>query len=71
MLVYSHPTRNRAVRFITAAENLSFRLRRIPFRTYVHDPDAMEDVARGDRFEANHVRRGLTWSIVGLTASPS
>jgi 2-polyprenyl-3-methyl-5-hydroxy-6-metoxy-1,4-benzoquinol methylase len=71
VLVYSHPTRNWAVRVITAAENIFFRVRRTPFRNYVHDPDDMEEVARRDGFEANHVHRGLLWSIVAVTASPT
>ncbi|MGB8386050.1 MAG: methyltransferase domain-containing protein [Dermatophilaceae bacterium] len=69
LLVFSHPPRNLASRAVFAAQNLVFRLRRSPFRTFVHDPAAMSTAAEHDRLRTVYRHRGLTWHVVGLTAS--
>ena len=52
LLVFSHPPANILSRAVFAAENLLFRVRRTPFRTYVHDPDAMRTAAEHGRLRA-------------------
>ena len=69
LLVFSHPPHNLASRAVFAAQNLVFRLRRSPFRTFVHDPAAMSTAAEHDRLRTVYRHRGLTWHVVGLTAS--
>ena len=70
LLVFSHPPRNLLSRAAAAGENLLFRLRGSPFRTYTHPPDAMMAAARSSGLELAYHRRGLAWHIVGV-ASPS
>jgi len=69
LLVYSHPPRNPVSRAIFAGENLLFRLRRNPFRTFLHDPAAMTTAAQRDGLEIGYRHRGFTWHVVGLTAA--
>jgi magnesium-protoporphyrin O-methyltransferase len=71
LLVFSHPPRNAVCHLVVAAENLFFRLRRTPFRTYVHDPVAMTAAAQRGRLQAAYLHRGFVWHVVGLTASPT
>jgi 2-polyprenyl-3-methyl-5-hydroxy-6-metoxy-1,4-benzoquinol methylase len=68
LLVFSHPPRNAVTRAMLACENLAFRLRRNPFRTFVHDPDAMTAVARSGGLEPQYRHHGLAWHVVGLGA---
>ena len=49
------------------AQNLLFRIRRTPFRTYAHDPNAMASAASRRLAEA-YRHRGLAWHVVGFTA---
>src|SRR5262249_2354722 len=44
LVVFSHPPRNLASQAIFGTQNLFFRLRGIPFRTFAHPPGAMLDV---------------------------
>jgi magnesium-protoporphyrin O-methyltransferase len=67
LLVFSHPPRNAVNRLLFAAENLGFRIRRIAFRTYLHDPRALTVSAEQGRLRASFRHRGLTWHVVGLT----
>ena len=66
LLVFSHPPRHLFNRFLTAGENLSFRLRRNPFRTYVHDPAALVGAAEQGRLRTAYRHRGFAWQVVGL-----
>lgn len=68
LLVFSHPPANMASRAIFGTENLLFRLRRTPFRTYVHDPGAMRTAAEHGGLRTAYRRDGLAWHIVGLAA---
>jgi magnesium-protoporphyrin O-methyltransferase len=70
LLVFSHPPRNPVSRALAAAENLMLRLRRSPFRAYVHDPAAMTAAARRGPLRPTYRHRGLTWQIVGMAAEP-
>ena len=69
LLVYSHPPRTLVSRAMTATENLLFRIRRTPFRTYLHDPAAMTAAAESARLRTAYHHRGLAWHVVGLAAS--
>jgi 16S rRNA G966 N2-methylase RsmD len=67
LLVFSHPPRNLLRRSMTGVENLWFRLRRMAFRTFAHDPAAMTDAARRrGRLEVAYRHRGPAWHVVGL-----
>jgi hypothetical protein len=59
--------RNVVSRLMFGAQNLFFRIRRTPFRTYAHDPDAMTAAASGRLLEA-YRHRGPAWHVVGFTA---
>jgi magnesium-protoporphyrin O-methyltransferase len=66
LLVFSCPRANAAARLILAAENLSFRLRRMQFRVFAHPPAAML-AALGDRgLHPTLVHKGLGWQMAGL-----
>jgi magnesium-protoporphyrin O-methyltransferase len=70
LLVFSHPPRNVTVRAVFGLENLGFRIRRTPFRTFVHDPAAMTAAAQGGgRLQPAYRHRGFVWHVVGLTAA--
>jgi phospholipid N-methyltransferase len=71
LLVFSHPPRNPITRTLFAAENLMFRVRRLPFRAYVHDPDAMTAAAQHGHLQARYRHGGTAWHIVGLTTRPA
>jgi magnesium-protoporphyrin O-methyltransferase len=68
LLVFSHPPRNPVSRAVVAAQNLFFLIRRSPFRTYAHDPDAMTAAAEHGRLHVTYRHRGLAWRVVGLAA---
>jgi hypothetical protein len=69
LLVFSHPPRNVVSRALFAGENLLFRLRRTPFRTFVHDPDQLVASAQRGRLRPAYRHRGFAWQVVGLTTS--
>jgi magnesium-protoporphyrin O-methyltransferase len=52
LLVFSHPPRNIVSRLMFGAQNIFFKIRRTPFRTYAHDPEAMTSAASGRLREA-------------------
>jgi magnesium-protoporphyrin O-methyltransferase len=66
LLVFSHPRRTLLNRLVTRGENLSFRLRRNPFSTYVHDPAALVGAAEQGPLRASYGHRGRVWQVVGL-----
>ena len=66
LLVFSHPTGNLLNKLLTAGENLSFRLRRNPFRTYLHDPDALVGAAEQGSLRTAYRHSALAWQVVGL-----
>ena len=69
LLVFSHPPRNAISRIMYAAENLLFRLRRMTFRTYLHDPADLVRSAEDGRLRPAYRHHGMTWHVVGLTTS--
>jgi hypothetical protein len=71
MLVFSHPPGNLISRAAFGSENAFRRLRRNPFRTYVHDPDALVSAAARGNLTARYRHRGFAWDVVGLTARPT
>jgi 2-polyprenyl-3-methyl-5-hydroxy-6-metoxy-1,4-benzoquinol methylase len=66
LLVYSHPSANPMTRLGIGWDNLLRRLRRNDFRAFVHPPDAMVDVARGQELTLTYRHHGVTWDVVGL-----
>jgi magnesium-protoporphyrin O-methyltransferase len=66
LLVFSYPPRNPVTRGLLVAENLLFRLRRMAFRTYLHDPDALVAAAQHGRLREAYRHQGLGWHVVGL-----
>ena len=70
-LVFSHPPRNFLSRAMAGTENLLFRLRRSPFRTYVHDPEDLAAAAERGALRPRYRHRGPAWHIIGLSAAPA
>ena len=68
LLVFSHPPRSPLCRAAATGENLLFRVRRSPFRTYTHPPDAMMASAGQPHLELAYHHRALRWHIVGYAA---
>jgi 16S rRNA G966 N2-methylase RsmD len=66
LLVFSHPPSNVLSRAVFAVQNAFFRIRRNPFRAYVHDPDAMTAAAGSGRLREAYRHRGLAWHVVGF-----
>jgi magnesium-protoporphyrin O-methyltransferase len=69
LLVFSHPPRSLLSRAMFGTENALRRLRRNPFRTYVHDPDALVSAAERGTLRTRYRHRGLAWHVVGLTTA--
>jgi magnesium-protoporphyrin O-methyltransferase len=70
LLVFSHPPLNPVSRATFAVENLVFRLRRMTFRTYLHDPADLVSAAEKGGLRAAFRHRSLAWHVVGLVAPP-
>jgi magnesium-protoporphyrin O-methyltransferase len=70
VLVFSHPPRTMISRAMFGSENILRRLRRNPFRTYVHDPNALVLAAERGNLQPTYRHRGRSWHVVGLTARP-
>ena len=68
LMVFSHPPGGAINRAAVAAENLFFRIRRSPFRTFAHDPDAMTATVGDHGMREAYRYRGLVWHVVGFTA---
>jgi magnesium-protoporphyrin O-methyltransferase len=66
LLVFSYPPRHLVNRGLLVAENLLFRLRRMAFRTYLHDPDALVAAAQRGPLREAYRHQGLAWHVVGL-----
>jgi magnesium-protoporphyrin O-methyltransferase len=70
LLVFSHPPRTTVSRAVVATQNLSFRVRGRSFRTFVHPPQAMVDVAERSGLRTDYTHPGRVWQVVGLTRGP-
>ena len=57
------PRGTRFMRAGVAVANLFLRLRRHPFRIYVHDPREVEAVLAEHGLERRYVREGLAWRV--------
>jgi len=68
VLVFSYPPRNLVSKVMTGTENAMFRIRRIAFRTYLHDPGAMAAAARRGQLVERYRHRGVGWHVLGLAA---
>lgn len=68
-MVFSHPPQNAASRAVSALVNLTQRLLRSGYRSFVHGPQDMLDLLRNRGFNAEHLYRGLIWEIVVATRS--
>ena len=58
------PRGTRLVRSGVALVNLFQRIRRHPFRVFVHDPGQIEAVLAGQGMSRRHVRDGFLWRVV-------
>ncbi len=67
-LVFSHPPRSVLMRAGFTTENLVRRLRRNPFRSFLHDPAALTRAAEQTGLRATYRHEGIAWNVVGLTA---
>ena len=61
-LVY--PLNNWTARIAGALENLFYRLKRSPFRFFVHPPEVVEEILRTEGFERRFYREVGMWQIV-------
>lgn len=68
-LVFTYPPPNVVARALFGLMNLWMRLRKSEFRGFVHDPQAMVEVARRAGFEPYARRRGGVWRGVALARS--
>ena len=66
LVVFSHPSRNAATRFVVATQNLLSRLLRREFRTFAHPPAAMLRVLEERGLHATFAHRGTIWQVEGL-----
>lgn len=60
------PRGTRLMRFGVGVANLIQRLRRHPFRIYVHDPDEVEAVLAEHGMSRRYLRDGLVWRVMVL-----
>ena len=58
------PRGTRFMRFGVGVANLIQRLRRHPFRIYVHDPDEVEAVLEGHGLSQRYLRDGIIWQVI-------
>ena len=65
-LVFSHPRHNVVARAAVALENLALRVARKEYRTFVHPPEAMQEVLAAAGLRAVYTHRGLAWQVSGL-----
>jgi 2-polyprenyl-3-methyl-5-hydroxy-6-metoxy-1,4-benzoquinol methylase len=66
LLVFSYPRRNGVSRFVIAAQNLFFRLRRMEFRTFVHPPARMFTVVEGRGLRRAYAHQPPIWQVAGF-----
>lgn len=66
VLVFSFPPRNLVSRTINASANLWMRITRRDFRSYVHAPETMIEVARRQGLEPVARRKRRIWLAVAL-----
>ena len=64
-VVFSHPPRTWYTRSAIWAENLTYRLTRNPFRSFIHAPESMIDVLARNGFEPRYRHPDRVWSVVG------
>jgi cyclopropane fatty-acyl-phospholipid synthase-like methyltransferase len=66
LLVFSHPPRNLVTRAMFSAQNGMRRLKGDTFRSFVHPPAAMLNVAVRSGLRDAYRWRGFGWCVVGL-----
>jgi 2-polyprenyl-3-methyl-5-hydroxy-6-metoxy-1,4-benzoquinol methylase len=66
LLVFSHPPRSLPTRAMFGAENTVRRIKGDTFRSFVHPPAAMLEVAGRSGLRNTYSWRGLGWCVVGL-----
>lgn len=64
------PRGTRFMRFGVGIANLIQRLRRHPFRIYVHDPDEVEAVLVEHGLSRRYLRDGLVWRVMVFARQP-
>jgi magnesium-protoporphyrin O-methyltransferase len=63
LLVFSYPSSNAVARSVLGAENLTFRLRRMRFRTFAHPPVRMLAVLGDAGMRPSVIHRGMAWQV--------
>jgi hypothetical protein len=66
LLVFSYPPRNFLSRLLIGAENLTLKLRRREFRSFVHPPAAMLGVLDERGLRRTFAHHTLVWQVAGL-----
>jgi tRNA A58 N-methylase Trm61 len=64
LLAVSFPRERRLARLVNALSNLWLRLRRVPFRSYVHHESTIEAAAARHAFRPASERRGRIWRAI-------
>lgn len=70
VLVFTFPPRNLLSRLVNGSSNLWMRMKKNEFRSYVHPPEAMIDVARRHGLEPVALRRRRVWLAVAFVRPP-
>jgi magnesium-protoporphyrin O-methyltransferase len=65
VLAFTHPPANVIARTVMGTENLIRRIRRNPFRAFVHPPEEMLRVLEGQGLTPRLRRRQRGWEVVG------
>ena len=66
LLVFSYPPASRFNRMVNWSDNVLRRIRGNGFRTYIHQPESMVDVAAADGMRATYRQHSRDWDVVGL-----
>jgi len=68
-LIYGavYPREGWWTRLVVDAENIFFRLRGSPFRTFVHSPNEIDSVLMGQGLRRRSLRRTVGWEVVVYT----
>lgn len=64
------PRGTRLMRFGVGVANRIQKLRRHPFRIYVHDPDEVEAVLEGHGFSRRYLHDGMVWRVMVFGRQP-
>jgi tRNA1(Val) A37 N6-methylase TrmN6 len=66
LLVFSYPPASRMNRMVNWSDNALRRIRGNGFRTYIHPPESMVEVAAADGMRPTFRQHSRDWDVVGL-----